>query len=173
MTYRYRFHSRGLALVVLVVAAVALAPPLGWGRGWIAGVGVTALALLLGASFLICERKRARLLGRLETDDQGVRRVRGDGRVVERMRWADVRGVVYDAQRRLLLLQGKDATGFCCSGPLPVGGVGLERLSGLLEEIGGRTGLPLTPAAGVAPRCPPASPKRSSSPPLDHPAASA
>jgi hypothetical protein len=173
MTYRYRFHSRGLALVVLVVGALALAAPLGWGRGWIAGVAVTAAAVLLGASFVVSERKRARLLGRLETDDQGVRRVRGNGRVVERMRWADVRGVVYDARRRLLLLQGKDATGFCCNGPLPVGGVGVERLHGLLAEIGSRTGLPLTPAAGAASRCPPAPPKRPSSPPLDHPAASA
>jgi hypothetical protein len=155
MTYRYKFHCRGLALVVLVTAALASAAPLTLDQGWIPGIAVTAVAVLAASTALVCERKRARRLGRLELDDQGVKRVRGDGRVVERMRWADLRAVVYDDRRRLLLFQGKDATGLWCSGPLVIGGVGLEKFGRLLEDVGRRTGLPLTPAAGAAPRTPP------------------
>ena len=155
MGFRYRLHLRGpvtaLAACALAAAAGALVLPSLW--------RFAALLPLLGAlpagMLLAAKREEAGSLGRIRLDADAVRRIRGDGRVVEVLRWEELRGVVLDRHHRQLLFQGPDGASLWCRGAPPWGGVGLERFDELLAEVPKHTAVPVTPAVRPGRRTPP------------------
>jgi hypothetical protein len=147
MGFSYRLHLRGLvaALATFTLAALAIAAALP--SPW----RLAALLPLVGAlpAFMLhaAKREEARSLGQIRLDDDAIRRIRGDGRAVEVLRWNELRRVVLDRRHRQLLFQGPDGSSLFCRGARPWGGVGLERFGELLAEIPRRTAIPVTPAA--------------------------
>jgi len=158
----YRHHSRNLLVAVALwdfLPALALAHlrP----NPWVVAFLPLAASLAAGIH-MIAEAKRARSLGSIVLDDDGIRRVRGDGRVIAAVRWEELRRIVVDRRERMALLEGTDANTLLCQGPSHLlGGVGIERYEKLLAEVAARTGLPLTVvesggsrrSAAEAPRC--------------------
>ncbi len=148
MSFSYKVHRRGFAAAIALSVLLTASTLAGFGPWRIAALfplAVGLLAVLLWTS----GSQKARRLGSVVLDADAVRRVRGDGRVIAALPWRELRRVVVDRRRRMLLLEGRGARTVWCHGPALVGGVGVERFDALLEEIGKRTALPLTP---VTPR---------------------
>ncbi len=147
MTFSYRLHWRGFIAAValsMLLAAVALG---GFVSAWrIVTVVPLAASVAVGVAW-VSGLKKARQLGSIVLDADAVRRVRGDGRVISALRWGELRRVVVDRRGHMVLLEGAKAKTLLCHGPALLGGVGVERFDALLDEIGKRTSLPLTPAS--------------------------
>ncbi len=143
MTFRYRLHVRGLALALPICGALAAAAALGLRGPWRALAAAPVAAMVAATLAWRGQRDRAHRLGSVLLEDEAVRRVRGDGRVVEVLRWEEMRSVVVDRRLREVLFQGPDGTSLWCEGAPFWGGVGLERFDEFLSEIRRRAPVPL------------------------------
>lgn len=142
MTFRYR--SISLAPVALVLGA-ALAGALAAllvpdSRSPVALLPVPAAAA--GLLLWLARRDEAARLGVLVLDGAGLRRVRGDGRVLHAVRWDDVRAVMVDPRRgeAILLVPGGGFPVRDADGP---GGVGLEHFRTFVEVLPDFTDAPI------------------------------
>jgi hypothetical protein len=161
LKFRYRLHARGLTAVMVLAVLLTLAATLGLDEGW---RFLCALPLMMGVAaglFWLAGVAQARELGAVVLDAEGLRRVRGNGRIVATLRWKELRKIVLDRRRRMLLLEGPHANTIWCHGPASLGGVGVERFRALLDAIAERTSVPMGPTArrprtGPAAETPPA-----------------
>jgi hypothetical protein len=144
VTFSYRLHRRGFAAAVVLSLLFTAITLIGFGSIWRV-VAVVPFTVGVAAGLLwITGLERARQLGWLILDAEGIRRVRGDGRVIAALRWEELRKVVLDRRRRMVLFEGPAAKTLWCHGPALLGGLGVERFDALLGEVGKRTSLPLT-----------------------------
>ncbi len=144
MIFRYCLHRRGFAaasVLSLLFTAVAL---VGLGSIWRVAAVVPFTTGVAAGLLWVSGLERARQLGSIIIDAGGIRRVRGDGRVIAALRWEELRKVVVDRRGHMLLFEGAAAKTLWCHGPSLLGGLGVERFDALIEEAGKRTSLPLT-----------------------------
>jgi hypothetical protein len=147
VTFRYRLHRRGLALSVALSLLLTGITLVGFGSVWRV-IAVAPFTIGVAASLLwVSELERARWLGALVLDGDGIRRVRSDGRLLAALRWEELRKVVVDRRRRMVLFEGRAAKTLYCHGTGLLGGVGVDKFDALLMEVGRRTCLPLTPVS--------------------------
>ncbi len=143
MSFRYR--SFAVLPAALLLGGLALSALLlgGMPALW----KVTALlplpAAAAGALLWLAQREEAWRLGAVYLDGDGVRRVRGDGRVIDVARWDALRSVVVDFRNRQALLVGPDGASFWVRGVPLLGGVGLEDFHAFLELLPDYTNAPL------------------------------
>jgi len=143
MRFRYQSFSL-LPLALLLGAAVAgalcaLAAPAPWTLAVLPPLPAAAGALLLW----VAQRDEASRLGSLEVDGDGLRRVRGDGRVLHVVRWDEIRAVLVDPDRREALVMVPGGGGFPVRGAPPLGGVGLEHFQAFVEMLPDFTDAPI------------------------------
>lgn len=143
MTFRYR--SIPLAPLALILGAAmagalaALAAP--------AAASIVSLlpvpAAAAGVLLWLARRDEASRLGVLVLDGTGLRRVRGDGRVLHAVRWDDVRAVMVDPARgeAILVVPGGGFPVRAAEGP---GGVGLEHFRAFVEMLPDYTDAPVS-----------------------------
>jgi len=143
MSFRYR--SVAIVPVLLLVGALVLA-----GAFLATMPGLWRLAAVLplpaaaaGAMLWLASREEAWRLGAVYLDGAGVRRIRGDGRVIEVIRWDQLRAVMADFRLRQALLVGPDGASFWIRGIPFWGGVGLENFDSLLELLPDYTSAPI------------------------------
>jgi hypothetical protein len=161
MTFRYRTSALLPVLLVACTAAAALVAA-AWAPSAEACAVLSAPAVTAAALLLVAHREEARRLGVLVLDGAGLRRVRSDGRVVQVVRWDDVREVIVDRARREALVRVPGG-GFPVRGPTALGGVGLEHFAAFVDVLPDYTSAPLRlprhparPAGGAPARPPPA-----------------
>jgi len=143
MSFRYR--SFAFAPVATLIGAVALATALlflmpGF---WRFAAILPLPAAAAGAMLWLAQREEAWRLGAVYLDGSGIRRIRGDGRVIEMILWDDLRTVMVDFRHRQALLVGPDGASFWVRGMPPLGGVGLESFDALLELLPDYTSAPV------------------------------
>jgi len=143
MTFRYRSFS--LAPLVLILGAAmagALAALLAPGSRSLVPL-LPAPAAVAGALLWMARRDEAARLGVLVLDGAGLRRVRGDGRVLHAVRWDDIRAVMVDPRRgeAVLLVPGGGFPVRAADGP---GGVGLEHFRTFVEMLPDFTDAPVS-----------------------------
>ncbi|HET8725512.1 MAG TPA: hypothetical protein VFM53_15040 [Anaeromyxobacteraceae bacterium] len=149
MTFRYR----PLTLApLLLVAGAALCGALALASspaGVPAAVLLPAPAAAAGALLWLALRDEAGRLGAVVLDGSGLRRVRGDGRVVHAVRWDEVRCVLLDPRRReaVLLVPGGAVPLRGAPGP---GGVGLENFGAFAAALPDYTDAPIRLPRGEA-----------------------
>lgn len=151
MTFRYRsFSLAPFALVLgaaLSGALVALLAP----DAAAVNVLLPVPAAAAGALLWVARRDEATRQGVLVLDGVGLRRVRGDGRVMHAVRWDEVEAVLVDAR-------GREAMVLVPGGAIPVrgaegpGGVGVERFGALLAILPDYTDAPVRRPARPARR---------------------
>ncbi len=142
MTFRYRSFS--LAPVALVLGAALSGALMALLAPDAAAVNVLlpVPAAAAGALLWVARRDEATRQGVLVLDAVGLRRVRGDGRVMHPVRWDEVEAVLVDAR-------GSEATILVPGGAFPVraaegpGGVGLERFGAFLAMLPDYTDAPV------------------------------
>jgi hypothetical protein len=90
----------------------------------------------------MARRDEASRLGVLVLDGTGLRRVRGDGRVLHAVRWDDIRAVMVDPARgeAILVVPGGGFPVRAAEGP---GGVGLEHFRAFVEMLPDYTDAPV------------------------------
>ena len=143
MNFRYRPVPLAPLLLVcgaaLAGALAALASP----GGLPVAVLLPAPAAAAGILLWVAMRDEAGRLGVLVLDGTGLRRVRGDGRVVHAVRWDQVRCVLLDPRRReaVLLVPGGSIPVRGAPGP---GGVGLENFGAFAAVLPDYTDAPIT-----------------------------
>jgi len=142
MTFRYR--SIPLAPLALILGAAM--------AGALAALAVPDTVALLpllpapaaaaGVLLWVARRDEASRLGVLVLDGTGLRRVRGDGRVLHAVRWDDVRAVMVDPARgeAILVVPGGGFPVRAAEGP---GGVGLEHFRAFVEMLPDYTDAPV------------------------------
>lgn len=143
MTFRYRPFSLAPAAVILgAVLCGALATLAAPDARSLAAL-LSAPAAAAGALLWLARRDEAARLGVLVLDGAGIRRVRGDGRVLHAVRWDDIRAVMVDPARgeALLLVPGGRFPVRAAEGP---GGVGLEHFRAFVEMLPDYTDAPVT-----------------------------
>ncbi len=145
MSYRYRFHRRGLAAAVVMSLFFTAVTLVGIGSIWRVFAVIPFTVGVASGLLWVSGLERARQLGSIALDADVIRRVRGDGRVIAALRWDELRKVVVDRRGRMVLFEGPAAKTLWCHGPMLLGGVGVERFDALIGEIGKRTSLPVTP----------------------------
>jgi len=143
MSFRYRSFAIAPALLVagaiaLSAAFVAMMPGF-----WRLAAVLPLPAAAAGAMLWLASREEAWRLGAVYLDGSGVRRIRGDGRVIEVIRWEDLRAVMVDLRHRQALLVGPDGTSFWVRGVPYLGGVGLEGFDTFLEMLPDYTSAPM------------------------------
>jgi hypothetical protein len=143
MTFRYRPFSLA---PLLLLAGAALAGALAALRapgGLAAAALLPAPAAAAGALLWLALRDEATRLGVLVVDGAGLRRIRGDGRVVHAVRWDEIRCILLDPRRReaLLLVPGGSFPVRGAPGP---GGVGLENFAAFARALPDHTDAPIT-----------------------------
>ena len=143
MSFRYRCIA--LVPLVLLGGAVLLSAAF-----LVTMPGLWRLAAILplpaaaaGAMLWLASREEAWRLGAVYLDGAGVRRIRGDGRVIEVIRWDQLRAVMVDFRMRQALLVGPDGASFWIRGIPFWGGVGLEKFDSLLEMFPDYTNAPV------------------------------
>lgn len=143
MSFRYRCIA--LVPLVLLGGAVLLSAAF-----LVTMPGLWRLAAILplpaaaaGAMLWLAAREEAWRLGAVYLDGAGVRRIRGDGRVIEVIRWDELRAVMADFRLRQALLVGPDGASFWIRGIPFWGGVGLENFDSLLELFPDYTNAPI------------------------------
>jgi hypothetical protein len=141
MTFRYRSFSLA-PLVLILGAAVAGALAALFGPDSRSLVALPAPAAVAGALLWMARRDEAARLGVLVLDGAGLRRVRGDGRVLHAVRWDDIRAVMVDPRRgeAILLVPGGGFPVRSAEGP---GGVGLEHFRRFVEMLPDFTDAPV------------------------------
>ena len=143
MSFRYR--------CIPLVPAFLLAGAVGLSAAFLVTMpGLWRLAAILplpaaaaGAMLWLAAREEAWRLGAVYLDGAGVRRIRGDGRVIEVIRWDELRAVMVDFRVRQALLVGPDGASFWIRGIPFWGGVGLENFDSLLELFPDYTNAPV------------------------------
>jgi hypothetical protein len=142
MTFRYRsFPLAPLALLLGAALAGALAALLAPDAGPV-NVLLPAPAAAAGALLWMARRDEAARQGVLVLDGAGLRRVRGDGRVLHAVHWEEIRAVRVDPR-------GREATVHVPGGSFPVraaagpGGVGLEHFGAFLAILPDYTDAPV------------------------------
>jgi hypothetical protein len=143
MSFRYR--------CIPLVPAFLLAGAVGLSAAFLVTMpGLWRLAAILplpaaaaGAMLWLAAREEAWRLGAVYLDGAGVRRIRGDGRVIEVIRWDALRAVMVDFRLRQALLVGPDGASFWIRGIPFWGGVGLENFDSLLELFPDYTNAPV------------------------------
>jgi hypothetical protein len=143
MSFRYR--SFAVVPAALMLAGLVLCVLLLWGMPllWKVAAVLPLPAVAAGAMLLLAQREEAWRLGAVYLDGAGVRRVRGDGRVIDVARWEELRSVVVDFRHRQALLVGPDGGSFWVRGVPLLGGVGLEDFHSFLELLPDYTNAPL------------------------------
>jgi hypothetical protein len=143
MSFRYRSFSL-LPLALLLCAAAgalaALAAPAPWTLAVLLPLPAAAGAALLW----VAQRDEASRLGSLEIDGAGLRRVRGDGRILHGVRWDEIRAVLVDPARREALVMVPGGGGFPVRGAPLLGGVGLEHFQAFVEMLPDFTSAPIS-----------------------------
>jgi hypothetical protein len=143
MSFRYRSFSL-LPLALLLGAAAgaltALAAPAPWTLAVLLPLPAAAGAALLW----VAQRDEASRLGSLEIDGTGLRRVRGDGRILHVVRWDEIRAVLVDPARREALVMIPGGGGFPVRGAPLLGGVGLEHFQAFVEMLPDFTSAPIS-----------------------------
>jgi hypothetical protein len=143
MCLRYRsFSLFPLALLLGAAAAgalAALAAPAPWTVSVLLPLPAAAGGLLLW----VAQLDEASRLGALEVDGAGLRRIRGDGRVLHVARWDEIRAVLVDPSRREALVMVPGGGGFPVRGAPLLGGVGLEHFQAFVEMLPDFTGAPI------------------------------
>jgi hypothetical protein len=143
MSFRYRSFSL-LPLALLLCAAAgaltALAAPSPWTLAVLLPLPAAAGAALLW----VAQRDEASRLGSLEIDGAGLRRVRGDGRILHVVRWDEIRAVLVDPARREALVMVPGGGGFPVRGAPLLGGVGLEHFQAFVEMLPDFTSAPIS-----------------------------
>jgi hypothetical protein len=143
MSFRYRSFSL-LPLALLLGAAAgaltALAAPAPWTLAVLLPLPAAAGAALLW----VAQRDEASRLGSLEIDGTGLRRVRGDGRILHVVRWDEIRAVLVDPARREALVMIPAGGGFPVRGAPLLGGVGLEHFQAFVEMLPDFTSAPIS-----------------------------
>jgi hypothetical protein len=143
MSFRYR--SFAVTPAALMLGGLLLAVLLLWGMPvlWKVSAVLPLPAAAAGAMLWLAQREEAWRLGAVYLDGSGVRRVRGDGRVIDVARWDELRSVVVDFRNRQALLVGPDGSSFWVRGVPLLGGVGLEDFHSFLELLPDYTNAPL------------------------------
>lgn len=143
MSFRYR--SFAFAPAAMLVGAVALSTVFLWLMPglWRLSAVLPLPAAAAGAMLWLAQREEAWRLGAIYLDGSGVRRIRGDGRVIEVIGWQDLRSVVVDHRHRQALLVGPDGSSFWVRGMAYLGGVGLEGFDAFLETLPDYSSAPL------------------------------
>lgn len=143
MSFHYRsFSLFPLALLLCAAAAgalCALAAPAPWTLSILLPLPALAGGLLLW----VAERDEASRLGSLEVDSAGLRRIRGDGRVLHMVRWEEIRAVLVDPRRREALVMVRGGGDFPVRGAPLLGGVGLEHFQAFVEMLPDFTDAPV------------------------------
>jgi hypothetical protein len=142
MTFRYRsIPLAPLALILGAAMAGALAALAAPDTGSLLPL-VPAPAAAAGVLLWVARRDEASRLGVLVLDGTGLRRVRGDGRVLHAVRWDDVRAVMVDPARgeAILVVPGGGFPVRAAEGP---GGVGLEHFRAFVEMLPDYTDAPV------------------------------
>lgn len=147
MTFRYR--SFAVFPATLLVTALLASAMLWWGMPdlWRIAAVLPLPAAAAGVMLWLAQREEAWKLGAVHLDGAGVRRVRGDGRVIDVVRWDDLRSVVIDFHGRQALLAGPGGASFWVRGVPPLGGVGLEDFHSFLELLPDYTSAPIREVA--------------------------
>ncbi len=143
MSFRYRCFAFAPAFLLagalaLCAAFVAMMPGF-----WRFAAVLPLPAAAAGAMLWLASREEAWRLGAVYLDGSGVRRIRGDGRVIEVIRWEELRTVMVDVRHRQALLVGPDGASFWVRGVPYLGGVGLESFDVFLEMLPDYTSAPL------------------------------
>jgi hypothetical protein len=149
MTFRYRSIAivpAALLLGALVLSGAFLAMTPGL---WRLAAILPLPAAAAGAMLWMAQREEAWRLGAVYLDGAGVRRIRGDGRVIEVIRWESLRAVMVDFRLRQALLVGPDGASFWVRGVPFWGGVGIESFDALLELLPDYTSAPIRPVERV------------------------
>jgi hypothetical protein len=142
MTFRYSsIPLAPLALILGAAMAGALAALAAPDTGSLLPL-VPAPAAAAGVLLWVARRDEASRLGVLVLDGTGLRRVRGDGRVLHAVRWDDVRAVMVDPARgeAILVVPGGGFPVRAAEGP---GGVGLEHFRAFVEMLPDYTDAPV------------------------------
>ncbi len=143
MSFRYRSFSL-LPLALLLCAAAGALTALSAPSPWTLAV-LLPLPAAAGAALLwVAQRDEASRLGSLEIDGAGLRRVRGDGRVLHVVRWDEIRAVLVDPARREALVMVPGGGGFPVRGAPLLGGVGLEHFQAFVEMLPDFTSAPIS-----------------------------
>jgi hypothetical protein len=143
MSFRYRsFSLFPLALLFGAAAAGALAALLA-PAPWTLAILLPLPAAAGGALLWVAQRDEASRLGSLEVDGAGLRRIRGDGRVLHVVRWDEIRAVLVDPDRREALFMVPGGGGFPVRGAPILGGVGLEHFQAFVEMLPDFTSAPI------------------------------
>ena len=143
MTFRYRsIPLAPLALILGAAMAGALAALAAPDTGSLLPL-VPAPAAAAGVLLWVARRDEASRLGVLVLDGTGLRRVRGDGRVLHAVRWDDVRAVMVDPARgeAILVVPGGGFPVRAVEGP---GGVGLEHFRAFVDVLPDYTDAPVS-----------------------------
>jgi len=143
MSFRYRSFSLFPLALLLGAAAgalAALAAPAPWTLGVLLPLPAAAGAALLW----VAQRDEASRLGSLEMDGTGLRRIRGDGRILHVVRWDEIRAVLVDPSRREALVMVPGGGGFPVRGAPLLGGVGLEHFQAFVEMLPDFTSAPIS-----------------------------
>jgi len=144
MSFRYRsFALFPLALLLGAAAAGALAA-LAAPAAWTLAVLLPLPAAAGGVLLWVAQRDEASRLGSLEVDGTGLRRLRGDGRVLHVVRWDQIRAVLVDPSRREALVMVPGGGGFAVRGAPFLGGVGLELFPTFVEMLPDFTNAPIS-----------------------------
>ena len=143
MRFRYRpFATLPLLLLGGALAAVALAAA--WAAApWESAALLAAPVATASALLVLAQREEAHRLGALVLDGAGLRRVRGDGRVVNVVRWEEIHAVQVDPSRREALVLVPGGGGFPVRGPALLGGVGLEHFAAFVDVLPDYTSAPV------------------------------
>ena len=145
MTFRYRSFAFAPALMLVGAVALATAFLLLMPGFWRLAAVLPLPAAAAGAMLWVAQREEAWRLGAVYLDAGMVRRIRGDGRVIEVISWEDLRSIMVDYRHRQALLVGPDGSSFWVRGMPYLGGVGLEGFDALLDMLPDYTDAPLRP----------------------------
>jgi hypothetical protein len=142
MTFRYRsFALAPVALLVGAALAGALAALLAPGSGAMP-VLLPAPAAAAGALLWLARRDEAARQGVLVLDGAGLRRVRGDGRVLHAVHWEEIRAVRVDRRRAEATVLVPGGAFHLRAADAP-GGVGLESFGAFLAVLPDYTDAPV------------------------------
>jgi len=143
MSFRYRCIPIAPALLLAGALALSAAFLAAMPGLWRLAAVLPLPAAAAGAMLWLAAREEAWRLGAVYLDGAGVRRIRGDGRVIEVIRWDELRAVMVDFRMRQALLVGPDGASFWVRGIPFWGGVGLENFDSLLELFPDYTNAPV------------------------------
>ncbi|HVP66109.1 MAG TPA: hypothetical protein VMT17_02480 [Anaeromyxobacteraceae bacterium] len=143
MTFRYRCLAIAPAAMLVAAMALSTAFLLLMPGFWKLAAVLPLPAAAAGAMLWLAQREEAWRLGAVYLDGSGVRRIRGDGRVIEVIHWDELRSVVVDFRHRQALFVGPDGASFWVRGMPLLGGVGLESFDSFLELLPDYTSAPV------------------------------